>query len=960
MLHSEGIVSTAASRAESINSISNEDFGNQLKQFAVAENNEVAESKEDANASNADAGLDLEINDRISSASDNNQKCPDEGSAELIVLHPDHPLMKRFQDALQKMLKDRISKAAIELREKVEELKRLKNVHLELGSELYSAQQELSKFQGQLQKKHEENLERQAKREKIDEELIVLRRQFKKSQIDYDLEYKKMLTMREEVDNLALRLFYLNNAKLEVKSDITIIQRAAEKATIELNKAEEEKLHQDMVAHRMQRTVDQLQEDIELLMEQLIAAEEELRSGEIVLKDMESQVMGIKTDRKKLMAHWTSSLIGLQRRNEAYAELMKDFQKKQDEMTQVSAETEGLRRDISAEQEKHERLTLQLHRTQGDIEAAQKELDRLRRRHDEMRAEYAQTQRILSETERNLENANLIQKDLNQEAKTLQKKLEAEILKKHELEDRIDVLLRDKLSATKASTYVKRMATNVHDQSRELEVQAAGLENTLASDMLEVAKIKAETKVLKEQAKELEKDLETRADNLASLQQKIKDANLTVQRKQNLIDSLNRKLQLLLRDSGGVELGPLEIMKNQLTKRIAAKQEELSTLEQQWLREQTELMNQVKAKEDLADELSRQQVYLAVLNRKKLRLDSEVSAIEKEKAQLNRDLVHLQNSMARLNKRIFEQRSSSDALEQENRLAEEDFMRRIREKETQAVEAEAQLEEAVRDKEDLLADLMETERHIMLWERKVQLVNETRQTVDSASGMAELKAIRVEIHRMEARKAQIARQQEQLIQALEQSVQKRDSIITRNECVKSVKAKKALTKSNLLREIEDLRGKICGYEKNAKEFDDECSKLEVESKKLEGDLESKYSDCEKIRKKSIELTQELQQLAECRQKNLIELQMRQHASRYWEQLLAGRYRRLCPTRQAARSERDRQIKRMRSMLAVVDRLTTEFPVIRQDLSVVWQILTEKLAQEDKEESNGEAQTEKSN
>lgn len=81
-----------------------------------------------------------------------------------------------------------------------------------------------------------------------------------------------------------------------------------------------------MVAHRMQRTVDQLLEDIELLRDQLVAAEEELRSGEIVLKDMESQVLGIKTDRKRLIAHWTSSLIGLQRRNEAYAELMKDYQ----------------------------------------------------------------------------------------------------------------------------------------------------------------------------------------------------------------------------------------------------------------------------------------------------------------------------------------------------------------------------------------------------------------------------------------------------------------------------------------------------------------------------------------------------------------------------------------------------------------------------------------------------------
>lgn len=70
-------------------------------------------------------------------------------------------------------------------------------------------------------------------------------------------------------------------------------------------------------------------------------------------------------------------------------------------------------------------------------------------------------------------------------------------------------------------------------------------------------------------------------------------------------------------------MGPLEIMRNNLMKSITEKQEEIATLEQQWLREQTELMNKVKAKEELADELSRQQVYLSVLNRKKLRLDCE-------------------------------------------------------------------------------------------------------------------------------------------------------------------------------------------------------------------------------------------------------------------------------------------------------------------------------------------------
>ncbi|VDK38481.1 unnamed protein product [Taenia asiatica] len=387
---------------------SNEGFNLQLDSI-INNNNDVGSLPTfDEAANTSDVLPDCAVDRGSNAGALETEECREDNGEEFTVLHPDHPLMKRFQEALKKMLKEHISKAAIELREKTEELKRVKNVHLELGSELYNAQQELSKFQSQLQKKHKENVERQARRVKMDEQLAVLHKQFKKTQMDYNLEYKKMIAMREEVDNLALRLFYLNNAKLEVKSDINIMQRAAEKASTELSKAEEEKLHQDMVAHRMQQTVDQLTEDCELLKEQLVAAEEELRSGESMLKDMESQVFGIKTDRKRLMAHWTTSLISLQRRNEAYAELMKDFEKKQDEMTKVTSETEGIKRDITAEQEKHERLTLQLHRTQGDIENAKKELERLQASHEEMRKEYAQTQRILSETERNLENANSV------------------------------------------------------------------------------------------------------------------------------------------------------------------------------------------------------------------------------------------------------------------------------------------------------------------------------------------------------------------------------------------------------------------------------------------------------------------------------------------------------------------------------------------------------------------------
>ena len=47
-----------------------------------------------------------------------------------------------------------------------------------------------------------------------------------------------------EVENLALRLYYMESAKNDVRSDIAVMKRAAEKAEMEVAKSEMEKQKQ--------------------------------------------------------------------------------------------------------------------------------------------------------------------------------------------------------------------------------------------------------------------------------------------------------------------------------------------------------------------------------------------------------------------------------------------------------------------------------------------------------------------------------------------------------------------------------------------------------------------------------------------------------------------------------------------------------------------------------------------
>ncbi len=57
--------------------------------------------------------------------------------------------------------------------------------------------------------------------------------------------------LQTEVENLALHLFYMTNAKEDIRGDIAVMRRAAEKADAEVGEAELEKQRQVREALRL-------------------------------------------------------------------------------------------------------------------------------------------------------------------------------------------------------------------------------------------------------------------------------------------------------------------------------------------------------------------------------------------------------------------------------------------------------------------------------------------------------------------------------------------------------------------------------------------------------------------------------------------------------------------------------------------------------------------------------------
>jgi hypothetical protein len=105
-------------------------------------------------------------------------------------------------------------------------------------------QQELAKHQMFLEKEHDKFNDITENRKNIEQDLNKTRDMYRNLKNQVDEELRKVRDLQQERDNLKLRIFYMSNAKDEIRGDIAVIRRATEKAETEKSKFEVEKQKQ--------------------------------------------------------------------------------------------------------------------------------------------------------------------------------------------------------------------------------------------------------------------------------------------------------------------------------------------------------------------------------------------------------------------------------------------------------------------------------------------------------------------------------------------------------------------------------------------------------------------------------------------------------------------------------------------------------------------------------------------
>ncbi|KGL94786.1 Coiled-coil domain-containing protein 40, partial [Charadrius vociferus] len=856
---------------------------------------------------------------------------------ELVVLDPEHPLMRRFQAALKNYLTKQMEKVNLELQELRTATKKSKVQREELGVILYGAQQQLAHLQMEVEKSHDRHSQMATARRQLEEELEGLRLTHKKMCQNTDDERKKVSAMQTQVENLALHLFYVQNMDQDMHHNILLMKQSTKKAEAEKFQAEVEKKKQDLLVDRLTRKTYELQEQIALFEAQFVAQAEDTKVTRQAVNEACMEVQAINMEKKRLMNHWNSSLAGMKQRDEAYVATQDLLSKYRHDLTSLEMDIHGCRKSIRKEEEKNELLVTILSRSESDANVTKKLIAQCLSRQEALKVESGTYTRILHETEQALNRTKMDQGAHLNELLSISKDIQKGNDAKERMENEIMAKVQDQMMSNKTTKHFSQLAAKLHRRKTDLELHFSKVENDIAQVILNATHTNCRLTILQKTLCELDKEIKNVHDLISHSESEIAKCSVLIENKRGVISQYNKRLEMILSQQGGQELGPLEIEINKLTKQIEEYNSEVMTLQKYWLNQQKELVKLTHEREDQIASLDMLKKQITIMQQKKVRT-------EKQK-DIERHMRNMSNDLIKLNVLINKNNSSFEELQHGNIITENEFVRSLKAAEKESVEMQERHSQLTEEKERLLNSLVEAEHQIMLWEKKIQLTKEMRAAVDSTTGQGELQAMRTEIHRMQVRYGQLMKQQEKMIRDMEASVSHREAIAIRGEGQNKTDQKR-ITKGDFHRKKEELRKKISETQKNTQD----CNKTILELESTRASLSASYSEKQqelcRLQAESDGLDSDTECLRNKKRWNLLEIVAYQTRQKHLQALKEGKYAPLCRTEQAWRSEQQKLQDRLRTINAIVRRVRQEHPQHQRPLQWLGQCLDSRLGSQE--------------
>jgi hypothetical protein len=772
-----------------------------------------------------------------------------ENPVDLIKEFGTHPLMERAQKALTAQLKDKQYKLQVQLLEKDEELKRSALERETLGVQLYSIQQQLARTQLSLENtQNEYNSVIDARLQ--EEELLKNLSKINTEELEVIEEHKKQFKKySSELSSLRETIQQIEKYNEEVKSEIAITRRATYKVEQSMQELEKNKEFQDLYVDNLNKQVKTLREQIDEVVRELELQRKETYEAKGILQATVDELDLISSEKKQIMSRWKSSLSGLSRRDDALAQATQTLQNAESAVHDYDVEIETKKREIQAEQGRHESLVSMRDRLENELQWVEENLTKIRIERDQLQERYSLLTKSLAQTDVEAKKLDTVAKSLDTDAESLAQSLILVMQGRQQMEEEVQGVLSTRTNVNKAVENLMKDQSKLLKRIHERENEGNEVENEIARAKVERLNASTLTDQLTEQHDAVTKELAEKESMIAKYQLEIRQRNDEVEKKMYRVDRLNKKYEKMVESAGGDEntelLGPLENTIQNLNKEIDTALTECKELEREWLKKQTELVAVASEAEISAEANKELQARVTILTQQQLRFNKDLRTLRTEVKVAAHTNADLQKDIAKLNALISANHEQEGSLQNANFILEMECVDELKQAERECVTLQATIAETKNTKALILDEIVDTERQALLWEKKIQIDKETREALDPTVGQQETQNMEKEVHRMALRLEALKREQERLSGEMERAVLKR-AIIASRYTTKAPAASssgaidpKELSQANAKKRIGTLK-------KEAKGLGDDISRVTVTIEERRAQFAEMTSELERL------------------------------------------------------------------------------------------------------------------
>ena len=147
--------------------------------------------------------------------------------------------------------------------------------------------------------------------------VLLLLQVFKERKAQIEVEEKKLDHAKAEIEGINETIRQAEAYDKQMKSEIAVTRRETYAAEEAVSKLEKAKQVQDLFIDRMNEEYKAKSEELALYESRLAKQRQEASAASATLSDAVKEMEVIQTEKKQLLMQWQSTLIAVQKRNEA-------------------------------------------------------------------------------------------------------------------------------------------------------------------------------------------------------------------------------------------------------------------------------------------------------------------------------------------------------------------------------------------------------------------------------------------------------------------------------------------------------------------------------------------------------------------------------------------------------------------------------------------------------------------